>query len=79
VPTAARARQQAPAPRVQQGRVSWYGKQFAGRPTTSGETFHPDSMTMAHRTLPFGTRVKVTNLRNRRSVVLRSERQRRLP
>ncbi len=65
------AQDQAPAPRVQQGRVSWYGKQFAGRATASGELFSPDSMTMAHRTLPFGTRVKVTNLRNRRSVVLR--------
>jgi rare lipoprotein A len=70
-PIVAWAQEKAPAPRVQQGRVSWYGKQFAGRATASGELFSPDSMTMAHRTLPFGTRVRVTNLRNGRSVVLR--------
>jgi rare lipoprotein A len=70
-PIVAWAQEKAPAPRAQQGRVSWYGKQFAGRATASGELFCPDSMTMAHRTLPFGTRVKVTNLRNGRSVVLR--------
>lgn len=62
---------QTPAALVQRGRISWYGGDFHGRRTASGETFHRDSMTMAHRTLPFGTRVKVTNLRNKRSVVVR--------
>ena len=48
--------------------VSHYGQAFAGRKTASGETFDPDALTMAHRTLPFGTRVRVTNLENRQSV-----------
>lgn len=56
---------------VQEGLVSWYGAQFHDRPTASGELFDAAAMTMAHPTLPFGTRVKVTNLRNGRSVVLR--------
>ncbi len=67
-PLLARA-QQDPAP--ERGRISWYGQAFAGRPTASGEAFDPSAMTMAHPSLPFGTRVRVTNLRNRRSVVLR--------
>jgi rare lipoprotein A len=75
VPVAARAQQQAPAPRIEsaneRGRISWYGPAFAGKRTASGETFDPAAMTMAHPTLPFDTRVRVTNLRNRRSVVLR--------
>jgi len=45
-----------------------YGKDFAGRKTASGERFDPKALTMAHRTLPFGTRVRVTNLENQRSV-----------
>ena len=45
-----------------------YGSEFAGRKTASGEIFDPDALTMAHRTLPFGTRVRVTNLENHRSV-----------
>jgi rare lipoprotein A len=48
--------------------VSLYGKEFEGRKTASGEPFDPEALTMAHRTLPFGTRVRVTNLENRRSV-----------
>ena len=56
---------------VQEGVVSWYGEQFHERPTASGELFDASAMTMAHPTLPFGTRVKVTNLRNGRSVVVR--------
>lgn len=56
---------------VQEGIVSWYGQQFHDRPTASGELFDANAMTMAHPTLPFGTRVKVTNLRNGRSVVVR--------
>jgi rare lipoprotein A len=45
-----------------------YGGKFSGKPTASGETFDPGALTMAHRTLPFGTRVRVTNLENQRSV-----------
>ena len=52
----------------QRGRISMYGDEFAGRKTASGEPFDPEALTMAHRTLPFGTRVRVTNLENRRSV-----------
>lgn len=57
--------------RVQEGVVSWYGEQFHGRPTASGEPFDASAMTMAHPTLPFGTKVRVTNLRNGRSVEVR--------
>ncbi len=55
-------------PPVERGRVSLYSHEFAGRPTASGERFDPEALTMAHRTLPFGTRVRVTNLENRQSV-----------
>jgi rare lipoprotein A len=54
----------------QRGRISLYGNEFAGRKTASGEPFDPTALTMAHRTLPFGTRVRVTNLENQRSVVV---------
>ena len=54
-----------------QGIASFYGRGFAGRPTATGERFNPEGMTAAHRTLPFGTRVRVTNTRNGRSVVVR--------
>ena len=54
-----------------QGVASFYGRGFAGRPTATGERFNPGAMTAAHRTLPFGTRVRVTNTRNGRSVVVR--------
>jgi rare lipoprotein A len=56
---------------VEQGRIAWYGKKFAGRRTASGERFDPDAMTMAHPSLPFGTRVRVTNLANDKTVTLR--------
>jgi rare lipoprotein A len=56
---------------VQEGLVSWYGAAFHDRPTASGELFDSGELTMAHRTLPFGTKVRVTNLRNGRSVVVR--------
>lgn len=51
--------------------ASYYGHEFAGRRTASGERFNPGAMTAAHRTLPFGTRVRVTNTRNGRSVIVR--------
>ena len=57
--------------RTQVGVVSWYGGSFHGRPTASGERFDSRALTMAHRTLPFGTKVRVTNLRNGRSVIVR--------
>ncbi len=53
------------------GKLAWYGKKFAGRKTASGERFDPEAMTMAHKTLPFGTRVKVTNPASKKSVTLR--------
>lgn len=56
---------------VAQGTASWYGPGFFGNRTASGEVFRPGTMTAAHRTLPFGTRVRVTNLNNGRSAVVR--------
>jgi hypothetical protein len=53
---------------TERGRVSLYGAEFAGKTTANGETFDPEGLTMAHRTLPFGTRVRVTNTQNNRSV-----------
>ncbi|EGJ34779.1 rare lipoprotein A [Moorena producens 3L] len=53
------------------GIASWYGSGFHGRRTASGERFNQYALTAAHRTLRFGTRVKVTNLRNGRSVIVR--------
>lgn len=48
--------------------ASWYGAEFHGRPTSSGETFDMYKKTCAHREYPFGTRLRVTNLNNQRSV-----------
>ncbi len=53
------------------GTASWYGRKFHGRRTASGERYDMNAMTSAHTTLPFGTKVQVTNLGNGRSVVLR--------
>jgi rare lipoprotein A len=50
------------------GQASWYGPGFAGRPTASGERFRPSHRTAAHKTLPFGTVVKVTSPDTGRSV-----------
>ncbi|MEE8273960.1 MAG: septal ring lytic transglycosylase RlpA family protein [Alphaproteobacteria bacterium] len=52
------------------GIASWYGGRFHGRRTASGEVYNKHAYTAAHRTLPFGTRVRVINLENGRSVVL---------
>jgi rare lipoprotein A len=52
------------------GRASWYGEEFAWRPTASGQPFDPRKLTGAHRTLPLGCKVRVTNLRNGRSVLV---------
>ncbi|MCJ7451425.1 MAG: septal ring lytic transglycosylase RlpA family protein [Steroidobacteraceae bacterium] len=51
--------------------MSWYGPGFHGRQTASGEIFDSGDLTMAHRSLPLGSEVRVTNLDNGRSVVLR--------
>lgn len=56
---------------IQQGWASWYGPRFHGRLTANGERFNKFHLTAAHRTLPFNTRVRVTNLQNGRSIVVR--------
>lgn len=53
------------------GKASWYGPKFHGRPTASGEIFNQHSFTAAHPYLGFGTKVRVTNLNNGRSVIVR--------
>ena len=58
------------APRPKVGQASWYGQEFARRRTASGARFDPSSFTGAHRTLPLGCRVRITNLRNGRSVLV---------
>ncbi|GHV18182.1 hypothetical protein FACS189493_7160 [Spirochaetia bacterium] len=55
----------------QEGIASWYGAEFAGRPTASGETFNPSQLTAAHPTLPFGTLLKITNKHNNKQVTVR--------
>lgn len=75
-PAPAAAPAPAPAPaaasgEVSDGKVAWYGRKFAGRKTASGQAFDPNALTMAHKTLPFGTRVKITNPKNNRSVIVR--------
>ena len=54
-----------------EGQASWYGAQHQGKTTASGEPFNMNALTAAHRELPFGTRVRVTNLNNGRSVIVR--------
>jgi hypothetical protein len=54
-----------------QGTASWYGPYFHGRLTATGETFDQNQLTVAHKTLPFGTYLKVRNLHNNRTVVVR--------
>lgn len=53
------------------GKASWYGTNFHGRRTANGEIFNCEQLTAAHRSLPFGSMVRVTNLNNNRSVVVR--------
>lgn len=55
----------------QTGTASWYGKQFQGKQTANGERFDMHKLTAAHRRLPFNTKVRVTNLKNGRSVTVR--------
>jgi rare lipoprotein A len=56
---------------VGQGRASYYGAELAGHRTASGERFDPSDLTAAHRTLPLGSRIRVTNITNGMSVVVR--------
>ncbi|MBO6676926.1 MAG: septal ring lytic transglycosylase RlpA family protein [Rhizobiales bacterium] len=63
-----------PAPAVRSlgnGIASYYGRKFHGRPTASGERFDMNDLTAAHKTLPFGTLVRVTNPRNGKQVTVR--------
>jgi rare lipoprotein A len=56
---------------VDRGLASWYGNEYHGRTTASGEVFNQWAMTAAHRDYPFGSVVRVTNLENGREVVVR--------
>jgi len=57
--------------RVLHGKAVWYGGKWHGRRTASGERFNKRAMTAAHRSLPLGTRIRVTNLNNQKKVILR--------
>ena len=57
--------------RIGSGEASYYGSELAGNPTASGEPFNPEGLTAAHRTLPLGSRLRVTNTRNGESVIVR--------
>jgi rare lipoprotein A len=73
-PAASKAEAKAAAPagdHAMQGKVAYYGGKFNGRKTASGERFNASAMTMAHKTLPFGTMVRVTNVKTKKSVVVR--------
>lgn len=56
---------------VMYGKASYYADKFDGRQTSSGETFRNNRLTAAHKSLPFGTLVRVTNLKNNKQVVVR--------
>lgn len=56
---------------IEEGSATWYGSRYHGRKTTSGEVYNKNHMTAAHPTLPFGTKVKVTNLDTDKAVVVR--------
>ena len=63
-----------PAPNPAKGEIvaaTWYGNEFRGSPTASGEIFNPDGLTAAHKSLPFGTCLEVGNPRTRKSVIVR--------
>ncbi len=64
-------RAQYPNGRVQMGIASYYADKYQNRQTASGELFNQSARTAAHRTLPFGTLVRVTNIENGRSIVVR--------
>lgn len=56
---------------IEHGKASYYGNQFIGRKTANGEVFTKYEYTCAHKTLPFGTKLKVTNLANNESIIVR--------
>lgn len=58
-------------PMVEHGKASYYADKYKGRKTSNGETYRHRKMTAAHKTLPFGTKVTVTNLQNGRKVKVR--------
>ena len=60
-----------PKDKSETGEASWYGEEFEGNTTASGEVFYSQELTAAHPTLPFGTTVRVTNLNNRKKILLR--------
>ena len=72
-PTPTPAPGPAPAPSTglpQVGEASWYGAQHEGKPTATGASFDPKALTAAHKTLPLGSTVKVTNLANGKTVIV---------
>src|SRR3989454_6460258 len=71
VPQKSRVTVKKQAKPYQVGTASWYGDYFQGKPTASGEPYDMFDLTAAHPTLPLGTYVRVTNLRNGRSVVVK--------
>jgi rare lipoprotein A len=71
VNTSCKEKQEAEYYLFQKGKASWYGPGFHGRKTASGEKFNSDSLTAAHRTLDFGTIVRVTNIENNKFVEVR--------
>jgi rare lipoprotein A len=70
-PVHGRRREHLAGVELDRGRASWYGPGFHGKRTASGERFDMNDLTAAHRTLPFGTRVRVRNTQNGREVVVR--------
>jgi rare lipoprotein A len=56
---------------IQKGKASYYANKFHGRRTSDGSIYHRDSMTCAHRTLPFGTLLKVRNVKNGKEVIVK--------
>ena len=72
VPTKPEVRRQVSKTKPYQiGTASWYGQTFQGKPTASGEPYQMYDMTAAHLTLPMGSYVQVTNLRNGKAVIVR--------
>ena len=60
-----------PEEKPETGEASWYGEEFQGNETANGETYDLNGLTAAHPTLPFGTTVRVTNLKNSKNILLR--------
>jgi rare lipoprotein A len=71
VPAKPAANKTAPRPWYQVGKASWYGPHFQGHTTANGEIYNMNLFTCAHRNLPLGSWIKVTNLRNQKSIVVR--------